>query len=75
MYSALPLTTDIAQQGRHVRSVPIPDLHTQILSDKDVLARATETAGKLAASPAAALRLHQYRQVGERSKSFSFDTG
>jgi hypothetical protein len=23
MYSALPLTTDIAQQGRHVRSVPI----------------------------------------------------
>jgi hypothetical protein len=40
-----------------------------------VLARATETAGKLAAKPAAALRLHQYRQVGERSKFFNFDTG
>jgi enoyl-CoA hydratase/carnithine racemase len=29
---------------------------TQVLSDKDVLARATETAGKLAAKPAAALQ-------------------
>jgi hypothetical protein len=26
MYSALPLTTDIAQQGRHVRSVPDSDI-------------------------------------------------
>jgi enoyl-CoA hydratase/carnithine racemase len=31
-------------------------LVTQVLSDKDVLARATETAGKLAAKPAAALQ-------------------
>jgi enoyl-CoA hydratase/carnithine racemase len=31
-------------------------LVNQVLSDKDVLARATETAGKLAAKPAAALQ-------------------
>ena len=31
-------------------------LVTQVVSDKDVLARATETAGKLAAKPAAALQ-------------------
>src|SRR5437868_15343610 len=31
-------------------------LVTQVISDKDVLARATETAGKLAAKPAAALQ-------------------
>jgi enoyl-CoA hydratase/carnithine racemase len=31
-------------------------LATQVISDKDVLARATETAGKLAAKPAAALQ-------------------
>jgi enoyl-CoA hydratase/carnithine racemase len=31
-------------------------LVTQVLSDKDVLARAIETAGKLAAKPAAALQ-------------------
>src|SRR3954462_2472313 len=35
-------------------------LVTEVISDKDVLARATETAGKLAAKPAAAL------QVGKR---------
>ena len=31
-------------------------LITEVISDKDVLARATETAGKLAAKPAAALQ-------------------
>ena len=75
MFSASPLTSDIARCSPHFAFGPIPDLHTQVLSDKDVLARATETAGKLAAKPAAALRLNPYRQVGERSKLFSFDTG
>jgi hypothetical protein len=26
MFSALPPTTDIAQYGRHVRSVPLPEI-------------------------------------------------
>jgi hypothetical protein len=30
---------------------------------------------EVGAKPAPALRLHQYRQVGERSKFFNFDTG